>query len=57
MKFALPLSDCTSYGVAFAAHGLRRTTVINRMVKAGFSKNGLTLKRVLKAYDEQKARG
>ena len=56
-RFTLPLLYCHQLGTVRAAFGSTRQQVVEELKRDGYKETGLTMLRVLRAYDEQIARG
>jgi hypothetical protein len=56
-RFAMSLSWCFRMGTAMAADGWTRNRVMAYLELGGYGERGLTARRVLRAYNEQLARG
>lgn len=56
-KYAMGLRYCHQLGTNYASHGIPLQRLIDELVRDGFKPNGLTVRRVTRAYNEQIARG
>lgn len=56
-KYALTYSFCRSWGLNRAVQGTTRDALIKELQEQGYREAGITHRRVLRAYDEQVARG
>jgi len=56
-RYALSYMYCYQLGTNYAAAGVPRDQLCSELLRDGFSLRGVTMRRVLRAYDAQAALG
>lgn len=56
-RYAMPILQAQRLGTDWAAAGATRGAVVRWLGESGYRQGGITARRVLRAYDEQVARG